>query len=491
MGNKIIKGFTLIELLAVIVILAIISLIATPIIINVVENSRMKAFENSVYGVIETYKLKTIDDEDSIGVVYSFPEGNNELKYSGTKMIDGDVFLTPSKDIEVRKITDGKYCANGNKGNLLIKKGDCTIDLANDPILKTANNTGMTDPFLNAGIARNDIESVEFVMVSSFPAGSIDVSESGNGKVMLWTKDENNDTRPEVYIGAINDLIYANKNSTNLFYNMRTISKIDLKNLDTSAVTNMSNMFAVAGNSSTNFILNLGNNFDTSNVVAMEGMFVSVGVFDPNFTLNLGDKFDTSAVTNMNSMFANTGNGNPNFVLNLGNKFDTSNVVDMRSMFQGLAKNNLNFTLNLGDKFNTSKVRQMRLMFDGLGKDASNLIINLGDKFDTSKVYEMSSMFSQTGQNSVNFTLSLGDKFDTSNVESMYRMFYNAGSSTSNFVLNLGDKFNLDKVSDTTDTFQNTGKLTSLFKPNATVKTQGEKNAILAKFPNINVTVIP
>ena len=37
------KGFTLIELLAVIVILAIIMLIATPIILNVVEDARQGA----------------------------------------------------------------------------------------------------------------------------------------------------------------------------------------------------------------------------------------------------------------------------------------------------------------------------------------------------------------------------------------------------------------------------------------------------------------
>ena len=38
MKNK--KGFTLIELLAVIVILAIIALIATPIVINIIEDSK-------------------------------------------------------------------------------------------------------------------------------------------------------------------------------------------------------------------------------------------------------------------------------------------------------------------------------------------------------------------------------------------------------------------------------------------------------------------
>ena len=42
------KGFTLIELLAVIVILAIIALIATPTILGVVENARKGAAESTV-----------------------------------------------------------------------------------------------------------------------------------------------------------------------------------------------------------------------------------------------------------------------------------------------------------------------------------------------------------------------------------------------------------------------------------------------------------
>ena len=42
------KGFTLIELLAVIVILAIIALIATPIILGIINDAREKANERSV-----------------------------------------------------------------------------------------------------------------------------------------------------------------------------------------------------------------------------------------------------------------------------------------------------------------------------------------------------------------------------------------------------------------------------------------------------------
>ena len=51
------KGFTLIELLAIIVILAVIALITTPIILNVVEESRKNAAVDKAYGVIEAVRL--------------------------------------------------------------------------------------------------------------------------------------------------------------------------------------------------------------------------------------------------------------------------------------------------------------------------------------------------------------------------------------------------------------------------------------------------
>ena len=46
------KGFTLVELLAVIVILAIIALIATPIILNVISDAKKQAALESFKGYI-------------------------------------------------------------------------------------------------------------------------------------------------------------------------------------------------------------------------------------------------------------------------------------------------------------------------------------------------------------------------------------------------------------------------------------------------------
>lgn len=64
------KGFTLIELLAVIVILAIIALIATPLILGVIDDAKQGAARSSAYGyakAIETHLLvKALDDSSVV-----------------------------------------------------------------------------------------------------------------------------------------------------------------------------------------------------------------------------------------------------------------------------------------------------------------------------------------------------------------------------------------------------------------------------------------
>ena len=82
------KGFTLIELLAVIVILAIIALIATPIILGVVENARKSAAGSSALGYIDAVEKEIALD------------GMNDIIYP-----TGDIDILTSehyKDIEVQ-----------------------------------------------------------------------------------------------------------------------------------------------------------------------------------------------------------------------------------------------------------------------------------------------------------------------------------------------------------------------------------------------------
>ena len=77
------KGFTLIELLAVIVILAVIALIASPIVLGIIENSR----ESSQARSIEAYAAAV---QDAIATVMSKPGyAGGDVTVSGTTVTSG------------------------------------------------------------------------------------------------------------------------------------------------------------------------------------------------------------------------------------------------------------------------------------------------------------------------------------------------------------------------------------------------------------------
>ncbi|MDD2391825.1 MAG: prepilin-type N-terminal cleavage/methylation domain-containing protein [Bacilli bacterium] len=96
------KGFTLIELLAVIVILAIIALIASPIVVGLIEDSNKQAAERSTEAVIKAaktqYALSQMNDEYDEPTTYTDLDLDNPPT-GGTVSFDanGDVVLTGVK----------------------------------------------------------------------------------------------------------------------------------------------------------------------------------------------------------------------------------------------------------------------------------------------------------------------------------------------------------------------------------------------------------
>ncbi len=114
MKNK--KGFTLIELLAVIVVLAIIALIATPIVMNTIKNAKKGAAERTADNYIK--QVETAVAEAKL---------ENKSVSNGTYNIDGNGNLTGAG------LPDGKLEINmsGNKptsGTVTIKNGGVSQD---------------------------------------------------------------------------------------------------------------------------------------------------------------------------------------------------------------------------------------------------------------------------------------------------------------------------------------------------------------------------
>ena len=119
------KGFTLIELLAVIIILAVIALIATPVVLNVVEKAREEAAINSAYGVVDAAKLYYTESLlDSTKTVLA--EGNDAktLSVSGTTISGGTWnFESTSGKITLVDVVLGDYTCNGTVGGMTCTKG--------------------------------------------------------------------------------------------------------------------------------------------------------------------------------------------------------------------------------------------------------------------------------------------------------------------------------------------------------------------------------
>ena len=141
------NGFTLIELLAVIIVLAIIALIATPIIFNVIENAKIKSLENSCYGVIDavrtnysenllnsTRECKDENDKNCGGKIET--SGNvkeltvaGEQPSGGSWVIVNDPKTENERGIQITDVTfdsmKGYFCSNNlTTGKVKCEKGN-------------------------------------------------------------------------------------------------------------------------------------------------------------------------------------------------------------------------------------------------------------------------------------------------------------------------------------------------------------------------------
>ena len=85
------KGFTLIELLAVIVILAIIALIATPIVLNMIANARKSAAKSSTLGYVDSIEYYA-------GFAQANVDGIDLDGYSANKLVKGTCVIGNGND---------------------------------------------------------------------------------------------------------------------------------------------------------------------------------------------------------------------------------------------------------------------------------------------------------------------------------------------------------------------------------------------------------
>jgi len=150
-----------------------------------------------------------------------------------------------------------------------------------------------------------------------------DVSEKGDGSVLAWVDLTN--AGKTLHIGAAaGGKVVLPADSSGMFSLYCKLTSVTFgKNVDTSNVTDMSNMFDGCLNLTS---LDLSS-FDTANVTDMWGMFICCKGLE---SLNLSS-FDTGKVTNMGGMFYDCSS-----LVSLDlSSFNTGNVIDMSEMFKG------------------------------------------------------------------------------------------------------------------------------------------------------------
>ena len=203
------KGFTLIELLAVIVILAIIALIVTPIIVGVINDAKKNAFTDTAYGVAEAAKLYyagQFDNDSFTGKTFDFTSNTDELKLSGKKPSSGTLQIDKNGN-SFLAISDGTYCAVKNSGQSKINvfKGKCTTTFLKEEIEKDsshiAKNVVVNGETVNKVIGKKD----EKLTMKNY------VWYSGQ----LWQVMETNDTNHTIKLitaQSLTSIAYGNTN---------------------------------------------------------------------------------------------------------------------------------------------------------------------------------------------------------------------------------------------------------------------------------------
>ena len=224
-----------------------------------------------------------------------------------------------------------------------------------------------------------------------------------------------------VYIlSESNAKMYANADCTGMFDLGETgqsiatqLISVDMSGVDTSRVTDMTNMFCDAQGLTT---LNVSG-WDTGNVTSMRGLFARTALT----SLDLRH-FDTSRVTDMASVFHESKQLSSLDI----STWDTSNALDMHYMFymcESLTSLNLSHfdTSKVGSQLlDASNYGTMQNMFQGCAGLTS---INLSG-WDTSHIINMNAMFLDCSSLT---ELDLSS-FDTGKVQEIHGMFKNCSN---------------------------------------------------------------
>ena len=187
------KGFTLIELLAVIVVLAVIALIATPIVLNLVKTAKIGSAEQSVTGYVKAVENTIIKDminnkEVSDG---TYKYNSIEADISGKRPTSGEYIVKNGRVESGNFCVDGYYIEYKNSTSKYNKDKKC--DNSNSSVSSGVTKVDPTSTDTHKGIVYLDPTDL-----SKTCNESNSVSETGTKigcmKWYIYSEDDSNYT---------------------------------------------------------------------------------------------------------------------------------------------------------------------------------------------------------------------------------------------------------------------------------------------------------
>ncbi len=228
---------------------------------------------------------------------------------------------------------------------------------------------------MNAELGVSSRSSITSVIIEPPADGSKILPETDLSELFYWW-DEASDWDSLLTITGLDNLDTSGVTDMSDMFNTQALTSLDVSGFDTTNVTTMANMFNTCAALTT---LDLSS-FDTSNVTDMSGMFYFLSKIQ---TLTFGSLWNTQNVTTMSGMFQSYAFTSktplPDFTL-----WNTSSVTDMSQMFYGS-----NYTTLDVSTLNTDNVENMEQMF------AESYALTSLDisGWDTSNVTSCSGMF--------------------------------------------------------------------------------------------------
>ena len=214
------KGFTLIELLAVIVVLAVIALIATPIVLNLVKTAKIGSAEQSITGYVKAVENTIIKDminnkEVSDG---TYKYDSIEADISGKRPTSGEYIVKNGRVESGNFCVDGYYIEYKNSTSKYNKDKECNN--SNSSVSSGVTKVEPTSTDTHKGIVYLDPTNLKNSCNASNSVSTTG-KKTGCMKWYIYSEDDNS-----------YNMILDHNTTANVAYNS-TLSNTEMKEVKT------------------------------------------------------------------------------------------------------------------------------------------------------------------------------------------------------------------------------------------------------------------